>query len=295
MSPAVEPRILRQDIGDAEISYLSYDGGGPAVLLLHATGFLPWLWHPVARALSPTYRVIAPYICDHRQAEPEEGGFDWLVLARDMALFCERLGIGSAFAVGHSMGATVLTIAHAQFGLPMEGLVLIEPIFLPPEWYGIRLSVEDHPLASRSIKRTNGWPDEAAALRYLQSRELFRKWDAEVLQLYLRYGMKSSGEGGLQLVCPPRREAALFMGSVRFDPWPLLPLVRCPVLILEGETSDNKSFIDVKKATAAIPRASHRVVADAGHLIPMERPRETAEALLEFFASRSAGSSRSGS
>jgi len=67
------------------------------------------------------------------------------------------------------------------------------------------------------------------------------------------------------------------------------------VLILEGETSDNKSFIDVKKATAAIPRASHRVVADAGHLIPMERPRETAEALLEFFASRSAGSSRSGS
>jgi len=293
MAPAVEPRILRQDIGDAEISYLSYDGGGPAVLLLHATGFLPWLWHPVARALSPTYRVIAPYICDHRQAEPEEGGFDWLVLARDMALFCERLGIGSAFAAGHSMGATVMTIAHAQFGLPMEGLVLIEPIFLPPEWYRIRLSVEDHPLASRSIKRTNGWPDEAAALRYLQSRELFRKWDAEVLQLYLRHGMMPSEDGGLRLVCPPRKEASLFMGSLHFDPWPLLPLVRCPTLLLEGETSNNKSYIDLAKAAAAIPRVSHRVVADAGHLIPMEKPREVAEALLEFFALCSDGSRRS--
>jgi len=175
----------------------------------------------------------------------------------------------------------------------MEGLVLIEPIFLPPEWYRIRLSVEDHPLASRSIKRTNGWPDEAAALRYLQSRELFRRWDAEVLQLYLRHGMTPSEEGGLRLVCPPRREAALFMGSVHFDPWPLLPLVRCPVLILEGETSNNKSYIDLAKAAAAIPRASHRVVADAGHLIPMEKPREVAEALLEFFALRSDGSRRS--
>jgi pimeloyl-ACP methyl ester carboxylesterase len=295
MASAVEPRILRQDIGDAEISYLSYDGGGPAVLLLHATGFLPWLWHPVARALSPTYRVIAPYICDHRQAEPEKGGFDWLVLAKDMALFCERLGIGSAFVAGHSMGATVMTIAHAQFGLPMEGLVLIEPIFLPPELYGIRLRVEDHPLASRSIKRTNGWPDKEAALRYLQSRELFRNWDAEVLQLYLRYGMQPSEEGGLRLVCPPRREAALFMGSLRFDPWPLLPLVRCPALILEGEKSNNKSYVDLKKAAAAIPRASHRIVADAGHLIPMERPREAAETLLEFFDFCSAGSLRSAS
>jgi len=290
MASAVEPRILRQDIGDAEIPYLSYDGGGPTVLLLHATGFLPRLWHPVARALTPAYRVIAPYICDHRQAEPEDGGFDWLTLARDMSRFCDRLGIGNAFVAGHSMGATVMTIAHARFGLPTERLVLIEPVFLPPPFSGLRLRVEDHPLASRSIKRTNGWPDEEAAMRYLQSRDLFRNWDSEVLQLYLRYGMEPSEEGGLRLVCPPRREAALFMGSIRFDPWPLLPSVRCPVLILEGEESNNKSYIDLAKAASAIPRASHRIVAGAGHLIPMEKPRAVADTLLEFFGACSPGS-----
>ncbi|OPY92656.1 MAG: Dihydrolipoyllysine-residue acetyltransferase component of acetoin cleaving system [Syntrophaceae bacterium PtaU1.Bin231] len=291
MTSAVEPRVLRQDIGDAEISYLSYDGDGPVVLLLHATGFLPWLWHPIARALTPDYRVVAPYLCDHRQAEPEDGGLDWLTLAGDMARFCDRLGIGNVFVTGHSMGATVTTIAHVRFGLRTAGLVLIEPVLLPPELYGIRLRVEDHPFASRAIKRTNGWSDEEDAMRYLQSRELFRNWDAEILHLYLRHGMKPSQDRGLRLACDPRSEAALFMGSVRFDPWPLLPQVRCPVLILEGEKSDQKSYVDLKKAAAAIPRASHQIVAGAGHLVPMEKPRVVAETLREFFGARLRSSS----
>jgi lipase len=50
-----------QDIGDIDISYLLYEGDGPPLIFLHATGFLPWLWHPLARDLSVVYRIIAPY------------------------------------------------------------------------------------------------------------------------------------------------------------------------------------------------------------------------------------------
>jgi hypothetical protein len=46
------PQTFMQNIGDAEIASLRYEGEGPLLIFLHATGFLPWLWHPVARELA---------------------------------------------------------------------------------------------------------------------------------------------------------------------------------------------------------------------------------------------------
>ena len=277
------PQVKTQDIGDADLTYLDYDGQGPTIVMLHATGFLPWLWHPVARALSPAYRVIAPYFCDHRESDPEKGGLDWMILARDFAAFCERLNIQAPYLVGHSMGATVLTIAAAQYGLAPAGMVLIEPIFLPQDFYRTRIQVQDHPLASKSINRRNHWQDETEALTYLQSRPLFKKWDAEVLSLYVRYGMKKKALSGLELTCSPKKEAALFMGGVQYDPWPLLPQVPCPILVLEGEHSENRSFIDLKKAVSLFPHATYRLIRDVAHLIPMEKPHVVSAIIREFF------------
>ena len=74
INDGVKPLFMTQGIGDVELPYLLYDSQGPTLILLHATGFLPWLWHPIARDLSPSYRIIAPYICDYRNADPEKGG-----------------------------------------------------------------------------------------------------------------------------------------------------------------------------------------------------------------------------
>jgi pimeloyl-ACP methyl ester carboxylesterase len=283
MTGARPPQFKTRNIGDADLAYLLYDGPGRTLVMLHATGFLPWLWHPVARALSPACRVIAPYFCDHRESDPEEGGLDWMILARDFAAFCKSLNMEAPCLVGHSMGATVLTIAVAQYGLAPAGMVLIEPIFLPQDFYRIQIRVQDHPLAAKAIKRRNHWKDEPEAITYLQSRALFKNWDAEMLDLYVRHGMKHNAQSGLELVCSPRKEAALFMGGVHYDPWPLLPQVTCPVLVLEGEHSETRPLIDLQKAASLFPNAIHRIVRDAGHLMPMEKPTETTGAIRDFF------------
>ncbi|HON79152.1 MAG TPA: alpha/beta hydrolase [Spirochaetota bacterium] len=277
------PEIRSITVGEAELQYLFYGSRGPFIIMMHATGFLPWLWHPIARELSEEYRIIAPYFCDHRFTEPEEGGLSWMLMAEDLCEICRKLEIGRPYLVGHSMGATVMALANSIHETSAEKMILIEPIFLPQEFYKMDISVEQHPLASRSIKRRNYWENSNEARAYLKSKKLFMKWDDEMIDLYVRYGMVPGESGGLQLACSPRREASLFMGGKSFDPWPVLDNITCPVLILEGEESENRAFIDLPKAAEIIPEGSYRLIPDAGHLIPMEQPGRILELIREFF------------
>ena len=283
-SHAPVPQAEEYAFGDATLSYLSYEGGPDAIVFLHATGFLPWMWHPIARNIAPAFRCIAPYFCDHRIIDPDKGGLSWMTLADDMSAFLHGIGVTAPFLVGHSMGATVLTIASAAFNVRPRAMILIEPIFLPEDFYRMELRVEDHPLASKSIRRKNYWEDRQEASAYLRSRPLFKNWDDEMLELYLQYGMSTGDTGGLKLACSPQREASLFMGGMKFDPWPVLSKVSCPVLILEGELSENRSFIDLKKAASLFPRGAYRLVEGAGHLIPMEKPGEITDIIRSFFS-----------
>jgi lipase len=278
----LNPKIRSQSIGDTQIQYLYYGGDGPDLVFLHATGFLPWMWHPIARALSDSYRIIAPYFCDHRHEEPEDGGLNWMLLADDLCALCGGLGLQRPFLVGHSMGATIMTLANAMHGSIAAKMILFEPIFLPENIYSIPMRVEDHPLASKSIKRLNHWDNPVEARNYLRSRKLFKNWDDEMLDIYINYGMVPGESGGLQLACSPRREAALFMGSTHYNPWPLLGKIECPVLVVEGEESENRQFIDLKKAAGLMQKGRYMMISGAGHLIPMEKPSESLSLIRDF-------------
>lgn len=281
------PETRSVDVAGNPMSYLYYPASdpatGPVLILLHATGFMPWLWHPVARRLLGRFCVIVPYFCDHRYAKPENG-LSWLTLAEDLSAFSTALCLENPFIVGHSMGGAVAAICAGRFGLSAVSMLLVEPIFLPRRFYGMKITVDQHPLAGKSIKRRNSWKSHDDALSYLKSKPLFAAWDDEVLELYVTRGMVETGNGSLKLACSPEHEAALFMGSIAYDPWPVLSKVNCPVLVVVAEHSENRGMIDFRKASEVFPRGGFRIIAGAGHLIPMEKPAETADLILEFFS-----------
>lgn len=278
------PDLKMQDVGGADLPYLYYEGKTPQIVFAHATGFLPWLWHPVVKEFMPECQVWVPYICNYRECDPEKGGLSWDIIAKDLATFCTKLQIKKPLLVGHSMGGTVLTIAASSYGIEPLGLILIEPIFLPEEFYSMKATVKDHPLASKSIKRTNHWKSEEEAWSYLKSKSLFSDWDEQVLRLYLEYGMQKQEAGDLKLACTPESEAAMFMGGWSRNPWPMLDKLTCPVLIVEGEKSENRNFIDLQKAVSLFRKGKYISVKGAGHLIPMQKPKETAAIVKEFLA-----------
>lgn len=280
-----QPEALSENIGDADLQYLLYEGAWPTLLMLHATGFLPWLWHPIARELAGTQRVIAPYFCDHRVADLDKGGLDWMMLAKDLSKLCRQLKIDHPVVVGHSMGATVMTYAQAAFNLNASGMILIEPIFFPEDYYRMDIGPEDHPLASKSLKRRNHWDNAADVKAYLKTKPLFANWEEEFLDLYIEHGTMGDDNVGLELTCAPPREAAIYMGDKSHDPWPMIPRIQCPVLVLEGAESSNREFIDLAAAASLFPKGRFLRVADAGHLIPMEKPKEILGIISEFVRS----------
>ena len=281
------PKVVSTKIGNTELQYLLYEGDGPTLILIHATGFNPWLWHPIARELSDRYRIIAPFFCEHRGTDPHRGGLGWNILAADLVGLCRNLKIQRPFMIGHSMGGGVCVLAHGLIPDLAEKMILIEPILLPEHRYLEPLALEDHPLARQAIRRKNHWKDLKEAETYFRSKPLFHHWDQEMLELYMQYGMTAGPDGGLKLACSPRGEAAIFMGGVAENPWPLLPKISCPVLILEGENSESRVMLNLAKASSILPRGEHRLIPGAGHLIPMEQPQLTTEIIRDFLGDSS--------
>lgn len=273
-----------QDVDGAELPYLFFPGevSGDKMLFVHATGFLPWLWQPIIEKFVPPCNAWAPYICNYRHCDPAKGGLSWETIAGDLSGFCRLQKIDKPLVVGHSMGATSLAIATALYELKPRGMVLIEPIFLPEVFYNTPVSVEDHPMASKAIKRKNHWKTEEKAIAYLKSKALFAGWDKRMFNIYFEHGMQKQKDGSLTLTCRPESEAAIFMGGEKINPWPLLPRIECPVLIIEAEESDTSQFVDVKKAVSLFGRSQYRLVKNAGHLVPMQKPEEIAEIIQEF-------------
>ena len=87
------PDLKMQDVGGARLPYLHYDGGTPQIIFVHATGFMPWLWHPVINEFVPKNSAWAPFICDYRDCNPQAGGLSWETISRDLSVFCSSLKI----------------------------------------------------------------------------------------------------------------------------------------------------------------------------------------------------------
>jgi len=54
--------------------------------------------------------------------------------------------------------------------------------------------------------------------------------------------------------------------------------------VIEGEKSPNKEFIDLPKAVSLLRHGRYKSVPEAGHLIPMQKPKEVAQIIKEFLA-----------
>jgi pimeloyl-ACP methyl ester carboxylesterase len=280
MRGRLERRRLALPRRGVEIALLDWGGDGPLVLMHHANGFCAGTLGLVAEALVPGFRVIGMDARGHGgSSRPERpDAYGWQEFALDAEAVAEALapahGGRIAVGLGHSFGGTALLGAAARRPELFAHLVLVDPVL--PTAEGFR--ADDPERATRAARLVDGarrrrsvWESRAAARAHFAGRSLFRRWRPAALDLYVEHGLRERADGSVELECPGAVEAAIFAAAADFDVRELARrAASVPATVLWARYGDFPRAL-FERVFAAMP-AARLVDAEAGHLIPMERP-----------------------
>jgi pimeloyl-ACP methyl ester carboxylesterase len=244
-------------------------GSGPAIVLLHAgvADRTMWAEHlgPLAQAGHRAVAVDLPGYGDSPASPGEQA--EWL----DVIATLDELRIERAALVGNSFGGAVALRAALVAPGRVSALVLVSappPVFEPsPELQAAwdaeeeALSVGDYEAAVDAV--VDAWTLLRAPPE-LRERVAAMQWRTPAFR-----------RGG------PEPTPA-------FDPLEVDPAaierIAVPALVAAGE-HDMSDFRDGAEAMAcALPAARHAVIADAGHLAPLETPGAFRELVLDFLS-----------
>jgi len=266
-------------------------GPGPSLLLLHATGFHARCWDRVIAALPAGTHVIAPDLRGHGRSFRPASLRDWTDIADDIVALTSSLETGPLFAVGHSMGGFVAALVAARLPGRFSGLLLVDPVLMPPDIYHQRWGEAEADPASHPVsRRRNHWDSAEEMIARFADRPPYSGWKREVLEDYCRYGLVPAKAGGLELACPPTLEASAYIGSGGRDVYPLIATIECPVTVLRARNGERSSALDFSISPTWPELADHfrngRDLhwSDLTHFIPMEAPERLAALIAEHLA-----------
>ncbi|KAJ7615865.1 Alpha/Beta hydrolase protein, partial [Roridomyces roridus] len=190
-------------------------------------------------------------------------------------------------AVGHSAGTGAMMMSlrgNPLSSLPYSAMVLIEPFLATREMY-LRHAAEDTPaaVAATMLRRTQ-WPSRSEAHAWLSQRAPWRRWDARVLRIYVKHGLRETDDGTVELKCDRRQEAMAYPDvEPHFDAVGEIKRVcrTVPIHLVWATRSDlvpkaiQDALSDASKGrfVASITRVEGR------HLLVQEAPDRIAEAI----------------
>jgi len=250
--------------------YARREGSGPPIVLLHGVGGNHLVWNLVVPHLSPQFTVIAPDLRGHgRTAAPEGSHFTYAELAGDVLRLLEQESVSSAHLVGLSGGALLaLRLALDQPDRARSLTIVSGAAYTDPHTRAV---------AQRWAETYAKEGPDRFALRLLKDL-YYPDWVEEHLDFAdeLRELVKHQDIG------PAERWSRAMQA---FDERGRVANVRVPTLIVQAMDDAVVDASHGRILRQSIPGAKIRILAETGHMVPVERPRETAEAIATFVAS----------
>lgn len=231
---------------------------GETVVCLHGSGGNGAIFDETLAALAAEHSPLALDLPAHGRS----GGLDGLGSIERMAsfvgAFLDKWGIAKPALVGHSMGGAVaLQLARERPGA-VGALVLCSS--------AARFTGAAIPAVTRVVLGKDRRPFLRDAYGPKAPPEVLRRGFLE------------------ELKTDPRVLLGDLEACRAFDATESLGGIGAPTLVVVGEDDDVRAQSDV--LAARIPGARLRVIPEAGHMLPLERPAALAEAVLEFLRER---------
>ncbi len=242
----------------------------PTLILLHALGLRGNAWQPVRDRLGG-FRCLAPDLPGFGAAA--DVGY------RDVAGMAEIVediarGAGRCVLVGHSMGGKIASVVAARAAAGAEGLADVAGVVLvaasPP---GPEPMDEDR--RQQMLEWVTPGPiDAAAAATFVDANCAGRLPDP----------LRAQAMADVQRSNPAAWRGWLEAGS-REDWRDAVGVVPMPALIVAGSADGDLGEAAQRRLNLPhYPDAAVRMIADAGHLIPLEQPDRLAVLIRQFVA-----------
>jgi pimeloyl-ACP methyl ester carboxylesterase len=250
-----------------------WPGDPPGALLMHGIGNYGRYWDFFAEPIAGRLRLVAPDARGHGESARPAEGYGPADFVSDAVRVMDESALERPIVVGHSMGgyhATALTLAHPG---RVRALVLVD--------VGPRVEQAGASRARRlSLDRPDRFPDEAAALAYL--RETSPGYADQVYDNRLEFAFRRFADGALEWRSSKHALKKIFdAGETRPATWDRVGEIACPVLIVRGTRSPTLAH-ETAKSMLTMLRDARLVELDAGHNVALDRPRELADAVLNF-------------
>jgi pimeloyl-ACP methyl ester carboxylesterase len=267
------------------IPYDDFGGSGPLLHFAHSNGYPPGCFRQMLQPLTADYHVVGIRLRPLWPGSDPQEMESWGVIAADLRQFFAQQGYRQVIGVGHSLGAVATMMAAGQDPDLFQALVLIEPVFLPPQILAMLADQpelgEKMPLVPLTRRRRTHWPDRQAAFDHYRPKSVFKRWSDEALWDYVNDALCETGEGQVKLSYSKEWEVQ-FYAHAPLNVWDDIPKVTQPTLAIRGSDSDTLLPQSWQLWQDLQPGATFVEIPETGHMVPMERPQLLARSIHNY-------------
>ena len=247
-------------------------GRGTPVVLIHGYGESMMAWRAVFDLLAAHHDVLALDLPGFGLSSKPAEGYETDSIARDVLRALQTIGIGPAVLVGHSLGGAVAFAATLQGPGRIRALALVDPALVgtPAPVSEMKQSDRDGGSASSAIA-------EYEALRTRFTAPHDPQWLAES-DSALAYVPADDPAYRVAVAAVLREFDFAYLTDQR------AAALTLPTLVLWGEYDEVFPVESGRRLAARLTNARFLVIPRSWHRPHVERPAETADAVLRFVA-----------
>lgn len=257
---------MRIPVNNCEL-HCEVAGDGPPILFVHGFPLTGEMWRPTVERLGAGWRSIVPDLRGHGRSGVSEK-VTIKQFADDLAAMLDGLGERRpAVVVGLSMGGVIAFELYRRHRARIRALVL-------------------------SDTRANAETEEGAARREIVAQTALREGSRAAADLLVKGLLAAEAPAELRehwhaviaRTAPAGIAAAARALAQRPESISTLPRIDCPTLVVCGAADELTPPELMREMCAKIPGGRFELIAEAGHMPPVEQPDAFACVLRAFLA-----------
>lgn len=250
-------------------------GDGHPLLLITGVGYGGWFWHKVVPGLAEHFRVITFDNRGSGESDKPDGPYTVPMMATDTIRLLDHLQIEGAYVMGHSLGGYI-----AQ-EMIVSRPKLVSKLVLASTNHGGQNVIPITPEALEVLTNREGDPVELVKRGIaIACAPGFAERQPETVEELMAYRFTNP-------VPPPQYQAQVAAGAGMsfLDDTQVanrMASIHIPTLILFGEDDKVVPPGNAELMREKIANSSVQLIPEAGHIFPIEAPKETVKILIKF-------------